>query len=418
MRSFNLAVASLLLTGLPAFSPADKQSGKDQPKEVKKVSTEEINRLVNQLGDDDFTKRSEAKSKLEAIGEPAIPILKKAAESSEDAEIKAAARTIVEEFEKKNSGLVRVFDKHGERVNGVAISADGKRALSACWDGALRYWNLENGELLREMRGHQGLINSVAMSADGKRALTGSGDRTMRAWDLETGKELRSFAGHGQTVWDVAFSPDGKQALSACSDGIARLWEVDTDKELRSLEVQKGGRVWTVAFTADGKQAITGGGSSLDEKGAVDASLQLWDLTTGKEVRKFLGHTKDIRRVAISPSGKQFLSGSFDGTMRLWDIETGKEVRKFDGPGNFVESVCFTPDGKRAICSYGPRNKEVIYDVDPRCSLRLWDLATGKELKQIKGHTGPILSVAISADGVSLVSGSADNTMRLWKLPK
>src|SRR5262249_42269934 len=255
----------------------------------------------------------------EAIGEPAIGILKKAAQSAEDAEVRAAARAIVEAFEAKNSGIIRTFKEHGERVNGVAISADGKRAVSACWDGLVRYWNLEKGELIREMGKRMALLNSVAMSADSKRALTGSADRTMYLWDLETGQQIRAFQGHSNTLWDVAFSPDGKKALSASSDGSARLWDLDTGKELLVLDVQKGGRCWTVAFVAGGKQAITGSGDALDEGNGTQALLRLWDLSNGKEVRQFKGHTKDIRRVAISPDGKRLLSGSFDGSMRLWD---------------------------------------------------------------------------------------------------
>src|SRR5262249_5369627 len=150
---------------------------------------------------------------------------------------------------------------------------------------------------------------------------------------------------------------------------------------------------WTVAFAADGKQAVTGGGSVLLDNGTGEGSLRLWDLVTGKEIRRFKGHTKDVRRVVVSPDGKQLLSGSFDGTMRLWDVQTGKEIKHFDGPGNFVESVSFTPSGTMAVCSYGPRGAEAIYEADARCSLRLWDLATGKELKQFKGHSGPILSL-------------------------
>jgi WD40 repeat protein len=417
MRSFHAAIAFSFFWGLATFAPADEQTAKDQAKEGKKASSEDIDRLIKQLGDDDFAKRTEAKKQLETIGEPAISSLRKAAQSEGDAEIRAAAKAIVDAFEEKNSGLVRIYKGHSNRVNGVAISADGKRALSASWDGLLRYWNLEKGDLIREMAGHQAGINSVALSGDGKRALTGGNDRTMRLWDLDTGKELRAYQ-HPDRPWDVAFSLDGKKALSGCSDGIARLWDLESGKELQTLQTHKGGRAWTVAFAADGKQAITGGGSVFEATGEPLASLRLWDLTTGKEIRQFKGHTKDIRRVAVSPDGKQFLSASFDGTMRLWDLQTGKEIRKFEGPGNFVEAVCFTPDGKRAICSYGPRAAENVDDADTRCSPRLWDLATAKEIKQFKGHPGPVLSLAISGDGKFFVSGSADNTMRLWQVPK
>src|SRR5204863_1429465 len=125
----------LLLLGSVALFFAGAKHANAQSKQAVKVSIEEINRLVDQLGDNVFATRSLARRKLEAIGEPAIEILKKVAENADDFEIRTAARAIVKTYETNTSGLVHVFGGHGNRVNGVAISADGKRALSASYDG-------------------------------------------------------------------------------------------------------------------------------------------------------------------------------------------------------------------------------------------------------------------------------------------
>jgi WD40 repeat protein len=421
MRTVPLALLVLLLAFTTAG--ADDPPAKASSKDGNPPSVQELRRLVAQLGDESADRRVAARKRLEAIGQPAVEILTWAVDTHGDSDVRAAAKSILAVIEVNTSGLLIVIRATAEqgpsgRINGVAISPDGTRAVSVGWDNVARYWSLANGDLLRELRGHQAPVMGVAFSPDGKRILTGSSDRTLRLWDPATGQVVRTFEGHPDRAWDVAFSPDGTKVLSGCSDGIARLWDVASGAKLLDLEAQKGGRAWTVAFTPDGRRAVTGGGNALEQPDRPEASLKLWDLVTGKEVRRFEGHSKDIRRVAVSPDGKYLLSGSFDGTMRLWELETGREARRFDGPGHFVESVAFTPDGKQAVCSYGPRNADAIHAEDPSCSLRLWDVATGRELRLFQGHTGPVLSLALSRDGRLLMSSSADGTLRLWQLRK
>jgi WD40 repeat protein len=409
MRFVHVALVAVLLTGYAGLTRAD------EPKEKKKVTEEEIKQLIEQLGSEVFSKRKEAKNRLADIGELAIPLLRKVLETTEDAEVRNSAAALVEAFEKAHSGQIRTFPGHGNRINGVAISRDGKRAVSACWDGVLRYWNVESGELLREMGKGSSNLNSCAITPGGEQALTGCDDRNMYLWNLETGKLVRTF-GHDKGVWDVVFTPDGKKALSGCGDGLTRLWSLESGEVIRKLQTVPGGRAWTAAFTPDGKHAITGGGSFFEKGGESESPLILWDLGNGKQVRHFKGHTSDVRTVAVSPNGKLLLSGSFDGTMRLWDIETGKEIRKFEGRGTFVEAVRFTSDGKRAAASYCPKRGEAIYNEG--CRIRLWDLKTGKEIKQFRGHDGHIVSLAVAEAADYMISGSDDSAMRLWQLPK
>ncbi len=115
----------------------------------------------------------------------------------------------------------------------MTFSADGKRPLSGGADTTLRRWDLDTGKELRRFHGHLEAVHAVALSPDGKRALSGNYfDNTAVVWDVETGKELQAFKGHTHGVLSVAFSPDGKRALSGSADGTFRLWDVETWKEL------------------------------------------------------------------------------------------------------------------------------------------------------------------------------------------
>jgi FOG: WD40 repeat len=153
--------------------------------------------------------------------------------------------------------------------------------------------------------------------------------------------------------------------------------------------------VLSVAFSPDGRYALSG---------SADDTLRLWDAATGREVRRFEGHTERVRSVAFSPDGRYALSGSDDSTVRLWDAATGREVRCFEGHTERVRSVAFSPDGRYALS--GTNNKTV----------HLWDVATGQEIRRFEGHTAIVNSVVFSPDGRYALSGSVDKTLRLWEL--
>ncbi len=121
-------------------------------------------------------------------------------------------------------------------------------------------------------------------------------------------------------------------------------------------------------------------------------------------LRTLKGHTKDVTSVAFSPDGQTLASGSDDGTLRLWNLASGKELRTLTRHTYSVISVAFSPDGQ-TVASCGSDTK-----------IKLWNLASGKELRTLTGHTNMILSVAFSPDGQTLASGSGDQTIKLWNL--
>jgi WD40 repeat protein len=363
---------------------------------------------------------------------------------------------------------------HTAGVRGVALSADGQRALSGGNDRTVRLWDLQTGMEVRCFKGHTDRVMSVALSPDGRLALSaaGAGDPAIRLWEVESGRQLRAFTGQTDAVSCVAFSPDGRRALSSGGDP-ARLWDVDSGKEIRRLEPAGG---WGVAFSPDGRRAVSAqgngavrlwdlqtgaelcprrghpgavrclafspGGRQVLSCGRDDRVVRLWDVASGREVRRFERHTGFVLGVALSPDGRRALSAGQEATVRLWDVATGKELLCLEGQGN---SVAFAPDGrrvvfggregtrlwdlteKRELCRFGGPENEiwgVAFSPDGRRlltggndgSARLWDVESGLELRPFAGHTGWISAVAFAPDGRRAYSSGLDGTVRLWDL--
>jgi len=115
-----------------------------------------------------------------------------------------------------------------------------------------------------------------------------------------------------------------------------------------------------------------------------------------------LGHSGRIDSAVFSPDGRFLLSGSWDNTLKLWDIATGKEIRTFMGHSSIVRSVSFSPDGHLALSGSSDE------------TLKLWDVATGKEIRTFIGHSSQVFSVSFSPDGHLALSGSGGGTLKLW----
>jgi WD40 repeat protein len=344
----------------------------------------------------------------------------------------------------KTTHLTEVFGqyewKHAEQSDCIAVSPDGKLAMTGGRDATAKVWELATGREVWSFGGHLNGVWAVAFAPDGKHAVSGGWDHEIRYWDLVTGREVERFRGHTGQVVDLAFSPDGKEVLSGSDDGTARLWNVARGSEIRTI-AGHGGALQSVAFLPDGKRAVAGG---------ADGTVRLLDLAIGKEIRYFKAHADPVGSVAVSPDGKRILSASPDRTVKLWELG-GKLVATLEGHTDGVWRAAFSPDGKRALSASvdttvrywdleaAEKKKDPLIRVlEGRASwvrsvafspdgargysagwfsmTRAWDLATGKQLNPIEGHECTVIATVLSPDGKRLFSGSYDGSIGVWDL--
>jgi len=204
----------------------------------------------------------------------------------------------------------KVLRGHTALVWGVAVTPDGRRAVSGSDDYTVGVWDLETGMCIATLEGHTDVVWGVAVTPDGRRAVSGSHDSTIRVWNLDTGTCIATLEGHTASVRGVAVTPDGRRAVSGSGDYTVRVWDLDTNTCIAMLEGHTSG-VFAVAITADGRCAVSG---------SRDSTVRVWDLDTGRCIATLEGHTGTVLGVAVTSDGRRIISGSRDSTVRVWDL--------------------------------------------------------------------------------------------------
>jgi WD40 repeat protein len=254
-----------------------------------------------------------------------------------------------------------------------------------------------------KLQGHTRYVFSLAFSSSGQEQLLASGsvDGTVRLWDMRTMECMAVLKGHTGYVHSVAFSPDGRLLASASGDCTVRLWVVVELKEKAAspVHVLQGHTYWvySVSFSPDGRQLASGG--------SYDNSVRLWSMPEGVP-GPVLQHAGSVRCVAFSCSNL-LASGGSDGIVRLWDVsgisqQQQKPMRELRGHSSTISSMAFSPDGSQLVSGSWDKN------------LRLWSVATGKLLKVLTGHSRTVNSVAFHPNGKQVASCSEDETVRIW----
>jgi WD40 repeat protein len=265
---------------------------------------------------------------------------------------------------------------------------------------------------------HGGAIGAAAFSPDGRLLATGGHDNMVRLWDGATGKPVAALRGHTEAITSLAFSPDGKTLMSSSGDfvshrgGETKLWDVATHRERLTFGRASADRA---AFSPNGRTVAT----------ATFGHVTLWDAATGKALRSWEahpgvwpggGHPRPfwIHALAYSPDGRTLVTASEDRTVLLWDPQTGQKLRGFGGGEGEVYAAAFSSDGKLLAVSSSDKFDEKLVGSPQKGTLRLWDPATGKLVREVGTHTRAARCLAFIAGDKQLAVSSYDSGIEAW----
>ena len=338
----------------------------------------------------------------------------------------------------ENGICLKTLEGHNEKINAIDLSPDGRWALSGSDDCTLRLWDTETGACVSIVE-ESYAIHSVAISANGKRALSGTTD--FRFWDIKSGTSLATIEAGDLWAKSLDLSPSGEHAL-ICFNSHPRLFDTGSKEQIATLLGHM--EVDSVALSHDGLRALSGGGVH-------DQTLHVWDVANKECSAVLVGHSFSVESVSLNADGRYALSSS-SRDLYLWDLAKGTYIKSPNSTGKFDE-VAFSCNGKMAISilSAGTHITERI-DINDRVlvwdpqsrgissqlkehsnwvravalsangdlavvgsdDLRIWDTETEQCLFVCKGHSDFLTSVALNADGSRALSGSTDETVRFW----
>jgi WD40 repeat protein len=308
-------------------------------------------------------------------------------------------------FEARTGTLLRTLTGHTGIAYRPAFSPDGRRLASGSGNGILRVWDVATGQAEPPLMEHKDMGLSVTFDPEGKRLVSAdAAGRVIQVRDAE-GRVVKRLKGHTNGVNQLAFSPDGKRLATVSLDGTCKVWDTDNWQQVCHLEANKGKTFAAVAWSPDGKLLAAGD----------DDEVILWDAKSYAKLHTLQTPGKGL--LAFSPDGRTLFTAQEHYTkgerhaFTRWDVKTWKAYTRQLPTGGSYAFFYLSQDGRTVFVSLHEPEEVRVGAYDAETGVERFPSPRGR-------HRGMVLTVAVSPDGRTLASGSADHTVRLWDLAR
>jgi len=310
---------------------------------------------------------------------------------------------------------------HERALTCVKYNEDGDLLFSAAKDTVPTLWLGETGERMGTYNGHLGAVWDLDPSWDSEFLITAGSDQKSILFRVETGEELMTYE-HTGPVRSVAFN-DSATRFASCSDRFSDnpaaicVWEVNRDTPalsnpapLQHFEIPPGSPKCTRVSWINHGGKLNGGLLC----GYEDGMIRILDPDTGRVLLEAPVHVKQINRISFNREKTLLFTASADCNAKMVDVETLEvlQVYETDRP---VNSICPHPTKDHVLLGGGQEAMSVTTTSGRvgKFECRFFEAIYNYEFGRVKGHFGPIHTIAVNPDGRSYVSGSEDGYVRL-----
>jgi len=312
----------------------------------------------------------------------------------------AAAKVIEDKAKADLAALKTSLTKPTQKPRVVAFSPDSQRVAAWSDDGALRVWAVATALPVEEVASAAAGSTSLSPNADGSFTLTKSLTLSTQAaprWVLE-----RTLGGEKQPgvfidrVNAVRFSPDGKTLATGGGElsrsGDIILFDLAGGRATQTWKEKHADCVLSLDFSPDGKRLASG---------AADKIARVTEISTGKQVNIFEGHTHHVMGLAFRADGRVLATAGADGVVSTWDMNIGERKKKIEGWTKEVTSLQFIGATNQILTSAGDNRVRVVTD-------------DGGEIRSIANLPDYMQASASTPNGSTFIAGGEDSVLRVW----
>lgn len=307
--------------------------------------------------------------------------------------------------------LVVAADKKIFAFNQSVISADGHVVLTLAAPGSTWLWDVDSGKLKATLQNPAINTQIIALSHDGSLAAFAPDKSAVQLWNPARNQLLRlGNSSTGATA--LAFGPDSKQLLTADAKGRVQFWNTLDGSLLRDWP-GSGGPINQLLFAPDGSAVLMGSPPDPPEGSSV---LQSRDARTGALLWKVAPGTDEYIMAAstLSSQGHPVLLVLVNSVAQLWDLTTGKQLKTFTGHSDDLWSGAFSPDGRFLATASGYRHASGEPPDDGN-EVRIWDIQSGRDLIHYRVAALSLQQVAFGADGITVITSGMEPVVRIYR---